>query len=118
MKKVIAVFLSILLFAAAVACGSSNTATETKPADPGTAQQSQAAPAKTVKFSIGASSVGGGFYNGASAISTVVNSMLPGYECTVEVTGASAANAAPTARNDEAAMVAAPRAARMSACMV
>ena len=100
MKKVIAVFLSILLFAAAVACGSSNTATETKPADPGTAQQPQAAPAKTVKFSIGASSVGGGFYNGASAISTVVNSMLPGYECTVEVTGASAANAMLTQAKD------------------
>ena len=47
----------------------------------------------TVKFSIGASSVGGGFYNGASAISTVVNSNLDGYECTVEVTGASANNA-------------------------
>lgn len=45
------------------------------------------------KFSIGASSVGGGFYNGASSISTVVNSMLEGYEATVEVTGASAANA-------------------------
>lgn len=47
----------------------------------------------TVKFSIGASSVGGGFYNGASSISTVVNSKLEGYECTVEVTGASANNA-------------------------
>jgi len=53
-----------------------------------------AAGARKIKFSIGASSPGGGFYMGASAISTVVNTKLSGYECNVEVTGASANNAA------------------------
>ena len=48
---------------------------------------------KIFKFSIGAASPGGGFYMGASAVSTVVNSKLKGYEANVEVTGASANNA-------------------------
>lgn len=55
----------------------------------GSVKASEAAPAgggKTIKFSIGASSPGGGFYMGASAISSVVNSKLSGYECNVEVT--------------------------------
>jgi len=49
---------------------------------------------KVTKFSIGASSPGGGFYMGASAISTVVNQELKDkFEAAVEVTGASANNA-------------------------
>lgn len=47
----------------------------------------------TFKFAIGAASPGGGFYMGASAVSTVVGSKLEGYEANVEVTGASANNA-------------------------
>lgn len=52
-----------------------------------------AAYGRTVKFSIGAASPGGGFFMGASAVSNVVNSKLEGYEANVEVTGASANNA-------------------------
>lgn len=48
---------------------------------------------KTVRFSIGAASPGGGFYMGASAISAVVGAKLDGYDANVEVTGASANNA-------------------------
>lgn len=85
MKRVLALLLTSLMMVSVLAsCGS----------EP--AQQSNKTPQTaggTVKFSIGASSVGGGFYNGASAISTVVNSKLDGYECAVEVTGASANNA-------------------------
>lgn len=54
---------------------------------------SLAAFGNTFKFSIGAASPGGGFYMGASAVSTVVGSKLDGYEANVEVTGASANNA-------------------------
>lgn len=87
MKKTLAILLALVMILGLLAgCGGGET---TGTEESGAAQTE----GKTVKFSIGASSVGGGFYNGASSISTVVNSMLPGYECTVEVTGASANNA-------------------------
>lgn len=85
MKRRWAVLLaSLMAVSALTGCGSGNAQSG--------GSENQAA-GGTVKFSIGASSVGGGFYNGASSISTVVNSKLDGYECAVEVTGASANNA-------------------------
>ena len=61
---------------------------------PESGQASTAEPGKVTKFAIGASSPGGGFYMGASAISTVVNQQLKDkFEAAVEVTGASANNA-------------------------
>lgn len=91
MKRVAAILLSGLMVLSLLAgCGS------TGGSGSGSASGSGGGGGKTggtVKFSIGASSVGGGFYNGASSISTVVNSKLDGYEATVEVTGASANNA-------------------------
>ncbi len=100
MKKLLALSLAlVVLLTATAGCGGGS-------ASPSAATTGGAA-AGTKKFSIGASSVGGGFYNGASAISTVVNSKLEGYEATVEVTGASAANAMLTqAGNVEMAMCA------------
>ena len=57
-------------------------------------ESSSVQPGKVSKFSIGASSPGGGFYMAASAISTVVNQeMKDKFEAAVEVTGASANNA-------------------------
>lgn len=100
MKRLLATLLATLMLMSIVTgCGESSQP-ESEPT-PGAEQTSGSnTSGQTVKFSIGASSVGGGFYNGASAISTVVNSMLPGYEATVEVTGASAANAMLTQAGD------------------
>lgn len=91
MKRVAAILLSGLMVLSLLAgCGSTGgSASGSASGSGGGGGQTGG----TVKFSIGASSVGGGFYNGASSISTVVNSKLDGYEATVEVTGASANNA-------------------------
>lgn len=95
-KRLFAILLSTaMILSLAVGCGTTTETSTTPEASTPTEQTG-----KVTKFSIGASSVGGGFYNGASAISTVVNSKLPGYEATVEVTGASAANAMLTQAGD------------------
>lgn len=47
---------------------------------------------ETVRLSIGAASPGGGFHQGATALSTVVNEKLPNLKTSVEVTGASKNN--------------------------
>jgi len=45
-------------------------------------------------LSIGTGSVGGGMYMGGSALSKVINDMIPGLKSTVEITGAAEANVA------------------------
>jgi len=45
-------------------------------------------------LSIGTGSIGGGMYMGGSALSKVINDMIPGLNSTVEITGAAEANVA------------------------
>lgn len=94
MKKYVVLILCIILATSLLSGCQENSIS-----DPGqeseTKQKSEAKKEDVTKFSIGAASPGGGFYMGASAISTVVNNELTGiYEAAVEVTGASANNAA------------------------
>ena len=89
MKKLITLLLCITLVSIPLTgCKGS------EPSGGGAEGEQQVKTGKVTKFSIGASSPGGGFYMGASAISTVVNQELKdNYEAAVEVTGASANNA-------------------------
>lgn len=93
MKRFITILLVLMLVLASTACqkpSSDPVPTEsTKPSS-----EPNNSSGETVKLTIGAASVGGGFHNGASALANAVNSRLDGYELSVEVTGASAANAA------------------------
>lgn len=87
MKRVISLLLVLAMLMLVAGCTSQTSNEPAEPVEP-------AAPAEPVKLTIGAASVGGGFHNGASALANAVNSNLDGYELAVEVTGASAANAA------------------------
>lgn len=95
MKKALVLIISFVFILTLLTGCQNNAASSTNNDD--TASNTPATSNNTgavKKFSIGAASPGGGFYMGASAISTVINSKLTGYEANVEVTGASANNAA------------------------
>lgn len=92
--KLILLLMVVMLFLSLVAYSRNNGDSSVSNSGSSVAEQSSGSNSKgTIKFAIGASSPGGGFYMGASAISTVVNSKLANYEANVEVTGASANNA-------------------------
>jgi len=99
MKKRIALPMAVLLSATLVLAGCQNGGNPQSQTS-GTAQATGVAPAPSTetggvrKISIGTASPGGGFHMGASALATVVNTKMSGYELAVEVTGASAQNAA------------------------
>jgi len=97
MKKLLATMLcATLLLVSLSGCGDAPSEPQ---ASTGTAASTdiQTSPKSSVapqKLTIGAATVGGGFHNGASALANAINTKLEGYEIAVEVTGASAANAA------------------------
>lgn len=86
MKKALSLALAVcLLFVTVLVYNSS------KKESP---KESPSAPVKLKKFAIGSGSAGGGFFMGASALSSLINSVAKDkYEATVEVTSASANNA-------------------------
>ena len=92
MKRTFALTLAIILCLGMVSsCGTapqSSSASEVSEV----ASASSDTTSEPLKFSIGTASPGGAFYQGASALSTVINSKLDGYEAAVESVGASIAS--------------------------
>ena len=102
MKRVLAFVICLCMAIAVIGCSGKDAAKPAATAAPApdSAPVSDAAPAtdemkmEFTKFAIGSGSSGGGFFLGASAVSSLLNSKAPDlFEATVEVTGASANNA-------------------------